>query len=113
MATEIALGKALPADQDQTAGTGFGKYGWIMILFSVLMYFAYAGWIADGINIISPAFARKNGWDEAKLLSLVAPGGILGVVGYVRARPVRAETPDTVPLEDTVATMPGKQAVQL
>ncbi|MBP1625786.1 MAG: major facilitator superfamily 1 [Holophagaceae bacterium] len=63
------------------SGTGFGSYGWGMIIFSMLMYFAYAGWVADGINIFTPAFASRNGWDQAKLLSLVAPGGLMGVVG--------------------------------
>nr|WP_320133890.1 MFS transporter [uncultured Holophaga sp.] len=61
--------------------TGFGSYGWVMILFSLLMYFAYAGWVADGLNIFTSAFAGRNGWDVAKLLSLVAPGGLMGVVG--------------------------------
>nr|WP_320133891.1 MFS transporter [uncultured Holophaga sp.] len=52
-----------------------------MILFSVFMYFAMAGWCADGINIFTPAFASRNGWEVAKLLTLVAPGGIMSVVG--------------------------------
>lgn len=63
------------------SSTGFGRYGWGMILFSMLLYFAYAGWVADGLNIFTTAFAEKNAWDVAKLLSLVAPGGLMGVVG--------------------------------
>jgi len=50
---------------------------------------------------------------ELFTLGTLAVLGILGAVGYLRARPVRAERPDTAPLEDTVGTIPGKQAAQL
>jgi len=76
----MSSGTAVAATPEKTR-TGFGSYGWVMILFSLLMYFAYAGWVADGLNIFTSAFAEKNSWDVAKLLSLVAPGGLMGVVG--------------------------------
>jgi sugar phosphate permease len=60
---------------------GFGAAGWRMIAVSAFMYFAYAGWCVDGINIFSPALSAKNGWDEGRILTLVAPGGLMGVVG--------------------------------
>ena len=72
---------AATAVAEPRANTGFGATGWRMIIFSIFMYFAYAGWCADGINIFSPALAAKNGWEVGKLLTLVAPGGLLGVVG--------------------------------
>jgi hypothetical protein len=37
----------------------------------------------------------------------------LGAVGYLRARPVRAERPDVEVLEDTSVTVAGKLAAQL
>ena len=39
--------------------------------------------------------------------------GILGAVGYLRARPVRAERPDAASLEDTSVAVAGKPVTQL
>ncbi|BAL93494.1 MFS transporter [Rubrivivax gelatinosus] len=75
----LSLAGAAPADP--VPRTGFGAAGWRMILFSVLMYFAYAGWCVDGINIFAPALAAKNGWSTGQLLTLVTPGALFGVVG--------------------------------
>jgi len=77
----MSLDLAATALAEPKANTGFGATGWRMIIFSIFMYFAYAGWCADGINIFSPALAAKNGWEVGKLLTLVAPGGLMGVVG--------------------------------
>lgn len=52
-----------------------------MIIISSFMYFAYAGWAVDGINIFVPALVAKNGWDTGQMLALVTPGGLFGVVG--------------------------------
>lgn len=60
---------------------GFGALGWRMIVVSTFMYFIYAGWSADGINVFSTALSKANGWDEGRILTLVAPGGLMGVVG--------------------------------
>jgi len=73
--------EAMSQESPGGSSSGFGAAGWRMILFSVFGYFAMAGWCADGINIFTPAFAAKNGWDVAKLLALVAPGGLMSVVG--------------------------------
>jgi sugar phosphate permease len=69
------------ASPAKSSGRGFGGWGWAMILYSVVMYFAYAGWSADGLNIFVPALGKAHGWDAATLLSLVTPGGLFGVVG--------------------------------
>ena len=77
----MSQSESSPQESPSGARTGFGAAGWRMIIFSIFMYFAMAGWCADGINIFTPAFAAKNGWDVGKLLTLVAPGGIMSVVG--------------------------------
>ncbi len=59
----------------------FGAAGWRMILISTFLYFAYAGWCVDGINIFASTLATQHGWSAGTLLSLVAPGGLMGVVG--------------------------------
>ena len=60
---------------------GFGGWGWGMIIYSIFMYCFYAGWTADGLNIFTTAFQKTRGWDPATLLTLVAPGALMGVVG--------------------------------
>ncbi|MBP2652492.1 MAG: major facilitator superfamily 1 [Firmicutes bacterium] len=59
----------------------FGAWGWGMIIYSMLLYFSYAGWGVDGLNIFTTAFGKEHGWDPAALLALVAPGQLMGVVG--------------------------------
>ncbi|MEL7655873.1 MAG: MFS transporter [Bacillota bacterium] len=59
----------------------FGKWGWTMIIYSLFMYFNYAGWSADGMNIFTSAFAGAHGWDPAVLLSMGTPAGLVGVLG--------------------------------
>ena len=71
----------LAVNPSTKSGGGFGGWGWGMIVYSIFMYCFYAGWGADGLNIFTTAFQRTRGWDPATLLTLVAPGALLGVVG--------------------------------
>ncbi len=60
----------------------FGRWGWAMIVYSMLLYFSYAGWTADGLNIFTNAFPKEHAnWDPAALLGLVVPAQFMGVVG--------------------------------
>lgn len=59
----------------------FGGYGWLMILFSLVMYFLMAGWTADGLNIYTGSFSASNGWNASTLLSLATPASLIGVIG--------------------------------
>lgn len=59
----------------------FGKWGWATIIYCLFMYFNYAGWSADGMNIFTSAFAEAHGWDSAILLSMGTPAGLVGVLG--------------------------------
>ena len=71
----------LAVNSSAKARGGFGGWGWGMIVYSIFMYWFYAGWGADGLNIFTTAFQRTRGWDPATMLTLVAPGALLGVVG--------------------------------
>ncbi len=63
------------------AQSNFGKWGWSMIGFSLLMYYNFAAWTADGLNVIVQSFVDLRGWDYATLLSFSTPAGWLGVLG--------------------------------
>ncbi len=72
---------AARSESRSKTGMNFGGWGWGVIFFSMLMYFNYVGWSADGLNIFTTAFGKEHGWDPAVLLSLATPGGLMGVVG--------------------------------
>ncbi|WP_160719610.1 MFS transporter [Bacillus sp. USDA818B3_A] len=59
----------------------FGAKGWSMIFFCMLMYYNFAAWTADGINIFSQAYAKEFGWDPSLLLSFSTPANWVGVIG--------------------------------
>lgn len=60
----------------------FGSWGWGMIFYSMLLYFCYAGWTADGLNIFTTAFPKEHpSWDSSALLALVIPAQFMGVIG--------------------------------
>ena len=49
---------------------GFGKHGWIFIIYGMLTFFITTA-VSDSINNLSlPAFCEQYGWDYANLLSL-------------------------------------------
>ncbi|MDR3515864.1 MAG: MFS transporter [Azospirillaceae bacterium] len=61
--------------------SNFGGLGWSMIGFSLIMYYNFAAWTADGLNVIVQSFVDLHGWDFATLLSFSTPAGWLGVAG--------------------------------
>jgi MFS family permease len=77
----MAVNAELETSAHPIGKSGFGGWGWGMILYSVFMYMFYAGWTADGLNIFTTAFQHSRGWEPATLLALVAPGQLLGVIG--------------------------------
>ena len=101
-----------------TGNTGFRILGGLCFA-----WVALGSWVAVFPGTLERLFGLDydfaETWGVSQLtfelftLGTLAVLGILGAVGYLRARPVRAERPDTAPLEDTVATIPGKQAAQL
>jgi len=65
----------------QDARSNFGKWGWSMVGFSLIMYYNFAAWTADGLNVIVQSFVDLHGWDFATLLAFSTPAGWLGVLG--------------------------------
>lgn len=61
--------------------SNFGGWGWSMVGFSLIMYYNFAAWTADGLNVIVQSFVDLHGWDFATLLAFSTPAGWLGVVG--------------------------------
>ena len=59
----------------------FGSKGWSMIIFCMLMYYNFAAWTADGINIFTQGYAKAYGWDPSVLLSFSTPANWIGVIG--------------------------------
>jgi glutamate:GABA antiporter len=101
-----------------TGNTGFRILGGLCFA-----WVALGSWVAVFPGTLERLFGLDydfvETWGVSQLtfelftLGTLAVLGILGAVGYLRARPVRAERPDTAPLEDIVATIPGKQDAQL
>ncbi|MDC7787066.1 MFS transporter [Rhodoplanes sp. TEM] len=61
--------------------SNFGPRGWSMVGFSLIMYYNFAAWTADGLNVIVQSFVDLHGWDFATLLAFSTPAGWLGVIG--------------------------------
>ena len=57
----------------------FGKKGWILICFEVVLLFFMTGLTVDGLNIIVPQMAAFHGWDINVLLSISTPAGIIAL----------------------------------
>ena len=73
---------ATRAARHSKSSMNFGSWGWGMILYSMLLYFCYAGWTADGLNIFTNAFPREHpSWNTSALLALVIPAQFMGVIG--------------------------------
>ena len=71
------------APDKQLTNSNFGKWGWSMILYSMLLYYFWAGLAVDGLNVYPGAFAALHGWDSNVLLGFATPAGIIGVLGGI------------------------------
>ena len=71
------------APDKQLTNSNFGKWGWSMILYSMLLYYFWAGLAVDGLNVYPGAFAALHGWDPNVLLGFATPAGIIGVLGGI------------------------------
>ena len=57
----------------------FGKKGWSIIGFEIVLLFFMTGMTVDGLNIIVPNMAAFHGWDADLLLSISTPAGIIAL----------------------------------
>lgn len=61
--------------------SNFGTWGWSMVGFSLIMYYNFAAWTADGLNVIVQSFVDMYKWDFSTLLAFSTPAGWIGVLG--------------------------------
>lgn len=59
----------------------FGKWGWSIIVYVMILNFFYAALTTDGQNLFPTFFAQVNGWNPNALLAVATPAGIIGIVG--------------------------------
>lgn len=81
METYTAVVRAAPRTDRAGINSNFGTRGWSMVGFALIMYYNFAAWTADGLNVIVQSFVDLHGWDFATLLAFSTPAGWLGVLG--------------------------------
>ena len=70
-------------DNKQLTNNRFGKWGWSMIIYTMLLYYFWAGLTTDGLNVYTTAFPQAYGLDGNVLLGFATPAGIIGIIGGV------------------------------
>jgi MFS family permease len=69
------------------AGSGFGRYGRVLISMEAVLMWVSSGSIAHGLNVILPAIAKVHGLNYAQLLAFATPASWMSVVsGYWGAK---------------------------
>lgn len=64
---------------------GFGAWGWVLLIFGLLVFFSNGGFFADGTNVIAPAVAQRLGVDSGIILNMNSIAGLIGVLVCVVA----------------------------
>lgn len=77
--------KAVNAKPDGNKGSivNFGGWGWLTIVFCLLMFWFYVGMVNDGTNYLAPAVAENLGVPKATILACNSVAGLVGVVFYI------------------------------
>lgn len=70
-------------DGNKNSIVNFGKHGWITILYCLLMFWFYVGFVNDGSNITAPAVAEKLGVSSGTILNMNSIAGIVGVGFFI------------------------------
>lgn len=60
----------------------FGKAGWGIIFYCMIMFFLLIGFSIDGLNIVAPAFAKEHGYEYADVLEMATFAGFVGLFAY-------------------------------
>ena len=69
---------------NQTKGANsFGKWGWSIIIYSLLCYMISSFSCTDGVNLYPEAFSALRGWDVTTIMSMSTIAGWIGVVGVI------------------------------
>ncbi len=70
-------------DGNKNSVVNFGKHGWVTILYCLLMFWFYVGFVNDGSNITAPAVAEKLGVMPGTILNMNSIAGIVGVIFFI------------------------------
>lgn len=66
-----------------TTKSNFGGKGWLMIVISGLLFYFYAGYCSDGLNVIVNNFAGAHGLEAAAILAITTPAAWAGIPGAI------------------------------
>ena len=69
----------------QQGKRGFGAWGWLLLLFGLIVFLYSGGFVVDGTNVIAPAVAQRLGVDRGVILNMNSVAGIVGVLVAVVA----------------------------
>ena len=69
--------------QKKQSMTNFGKAGWGIIIYCLLMFYFYVGMINDGTNVLAPAAAANIGVEPGAIISLNGYAGMIAVLGFI------------------------------
>lgn len=66
----------------------FGRMGWVIIVYSILLLYFMTGMTVDGLNAIVPGLASLRGWEASQILSISTPASIIALIlvmpfGYI------------------------------
>ena len=70
-------------DGNKNSIFNFGLWGWITILYCLLMFFLYVGMCNDGANITAPAIAGALGVENGIIMNMNSIAGLVGVVFFI------------------------------
>lgn len=73
---------ALP-DGNKNSIFNFGLWGWVTILYCLLMFFLYVGMCNDGSNISAPNVAANLGVENGLIMNMNSIAGLVGVVFFI------------------------------
>lgn len=63
----------------------FGGWGWLTIIYCLLMFFLYVGMCNDGANITSPNVAAALGVENGTVMGMNSIAGMIGVIFFIGA----------------------------
>ncbi len=63
----------------------FGGWGWLTIIYCLLMFFLYVGMCNDGSNISAPNVAAALGVENGLIMNMNSVAGLVGVVFFIIA----------------------------
>lgn len=70
-------------DGNKNSVVRFGLWGWVTIIYCLLMFFLYVGMCNDGSNISAPQVAANLGVENGIIMNMNSIAGLVGVVFFI------------------------------